>query len=165
MSIRRVTFVVGVSAASAPPKPKESDMTTTRTTTTASPATTSTGPSLRRTTLVVGAAGAVVTTLAAAALHAAGVPLAVDGEMIPLAGFAQMTFLGAVIGGLIVAVLNRRSRAPRRRFVQTALALTALTCVPSAVLPPDVATKAALVALHLLAAAIIVPRLVRHAHA
>ena len=39
--------------------------------------------------------------------------------------------------------------------------LTAMSCVPSVALPPDVATKVTLVALHLMAAAIIVPVLAR----
>src|SRR5881628_3580159 len=76
-------------------------------------------PSLRRTTVVAGLGTAALTTAAAATIHAAGVSLAVGGQMIPLAGFAQMTFLGAVIGGVLLAVLNRRSDAPHRRFVQT----------------------------------------------
>jgi len=119
--------------------------------------------SLRRSTITVGAAAAVLTAGAAAALHAAGVPLAVDGEMIPVAGFAQMTFLGAVIGGVLLAVLNRWSIAPLRRFVQATILLTAFSCVPSVALPPDTATKVALVSLHLLAAAIIVPVLAHYA--
>jgi Family of unknown function (DUF6069) len=44
------------------------------------------------------------------------------------------------------------------------VALTALSCVPSVAMPSDTATKVALTALHLLAAAIIVPVLMRHAH-
>lgn len=119
--------------------------------------------SLRRTTVAVGLAASAATMAVAAAVHAAGVPLAVGGEMIPLTGFAQLTFLGAVVGGVLLAVLNRRSSSPRRRFLQTTAALTALSCVPSVASPPDVATKVALVAMHLLAAAIIVPVLVRHA--
>lgn len=103
-------------------------------------------------------------TAVAAAAHAAGVSLEVDGETIPLAGFAQMTFLGAVIGGVVLAVLDRRSRSARRHFLQTAVALTALSCVPSVTWPDDAATKLALVTLHVLAAAIVVPALVRHAH-
>lgn len=39
--------------------------------------------------------------------------LAVHGR-IPLAAFAQLTIAGAVLGGLLVAVLNRRSTLPRR---------------------------------------------------
>jgi hypothetical protein len=119
--------------------------------------------SLRRTTLAYGLGAAGLTTAAAAAVHAAGVSFAIDGKMIPLAGFAQMTFLGALIGGVLLAVLNRWSHAPRRRFMQTAVVLTAVSCVPSVGMPPEVATKVALVALHLLAAVIIVPALARHA--
>jgi hypothetical protein len=117
--------------------------------------------SLRRTTLVVGIAASAVITALAAVLHAAGVSFDVDGA-IPIAAFAQMTFLGAVAGGVIAAVLERRSVEPARRFVQVAVTLTALSCIPSVALPPDVATKLALVATHLVAAAIIVPVLARN---
>ena len=120
--------------------------------------------SLRRTTVLVGLAAAAAVTAVAAAAHAAGASLEVQGEMIPLAGIAQMVFIGAVIGGLLLAALNRRSDDARRRFLQVTAVLTALSCVPSVALPDDVATKATLVALHLLAAAIIVPVLARHAH-
>ena len=105
--------------------------------------------------------GAVATTAIAAAAHAAGVPLAIDGEQIPLLGVAQMTFVGAILGGLIVAALNRWSSRARQRFQIVAAALTVLSCVPSVVMPPDTATKLTLVATHLVAAAIIVPVLVR----
>ena len=117
-----------------------------------------------RTTVAVGAIAAAVVTVAAGLLHAVGVSFEIDGEMIPLLGFAQMTFLGAAIGGFLLAGLNRWSAAPRRRFVQVAVALTALSCVPSVAMPDDVATKLTLVALHVLAAAIIVPVLLRHAN-
>jgi hypothetical protein len=123
-------------------------------------ASTKTTWSLRRTTLVVGVAASAVVTALAAALHAAGVTFDVDGE-IPIAGFAQMTFLGAVAGGVIAAVVKRRSAVPARRFVQVAVTLTALSCIPSVALAPDVATKLALVTTHLVAAAIIVPVLAR----
>src|SRR5689334_332324 len=87
--------------------------------------TTTAGRRLPRTTVAVGAAAAVATTAGAATLHAVGVPLAVGGEMIPLAGFAQLTFVGAVIGGVLAVFLHRT------RFVQVTTALTALSCVPS----------------------------------
>ena len=119
---------------------------------------------LTRTTVAVGAIAAAVVTAAAGLLHAVGVSLEIDGEMIPLLGFAQMTFLGAAIGGFLLAGLNRWSAEPRRRFVQVAVALTALSCVPSVAMPDDVATKLTLVALHVLAAAIIVPVLLRRAN-
>ncbi|MDT5411533.1 MAG: hypothetical protein QOG14_3753 [Mycobacterium sp.] len=120
--------------------------------------------SLRRTTIVAGLVAAAVTIGAAAAVHAAGVSFKVDGKMIPLVAFSQLTFLGAVVGGVLLAVLNRRSRSPRCPFLQTTAALTAPSCVPSVTWADDAATKLALVALHVLAAAIIVPALVRHAH-
>src|SRR4029077_4836747 len=92
------------------------------------PTTTTTNTwSLRRTTVAVGAGAAVITAAAAAVVHAAGVPLAVDGEMIPIAGFAQVTFICAVIGGVMVALFNRFSSDAHRRFVQTAVVLTALS--------------------------------------
>lgn len=139
------------------------------TTTTTAPAVTASdtarpATSLRRTTVIAGLAAAAITTAVAAMLHAAGVSFEVDGEMIPLAGFAQMTIVGAVIGGALLAALNRRSRSARRRFVQTTVALTTLSCVPSVTWPDDIATNLALVALHVLAAAIVVPALLRHAH-
>ena len=119
---------------------------------------------LTRTTVVIGLIAAAVVTAAAALVHAAGVSLEIDGEMIPLLGFAQLTFVGAIVGGFLLAGLNRWSAAPGHRFVQVAVALTALSCVPSMTMPSDVATKVALTALHVLAAAIIVPVLLRHAH-
>lgn len=140
--------------------------TTTPAPTIAAPAdTTRRSRSLPATTVLVGLGAALAVTAVAAAATAAGVPLEIDGEMIPIAGFAQMTFLGAVIGGVLVAVLNRRSLEPRHRFVQAAVALTTLSCVPSVLLPPDAATKIALVATHVVAAAIIVPVLARRATA
>lgn len=119
--------------------------------------------SLRRTTAVTGLVAAAITTGVAAAVKAAGVSFEIDGEMIPLMGFAQLTFLGALIGGVVLAVLNRRSRCARRRFLQMTAVLTALSCVPSVAWPDDTATQLALVALHVLAAAIVVPALARHA--
>jgi Family of unknown function (DUF6069) len=116
---------------------------------------------LLKATLVVGVVAAAATTAIATVAHAAGVPLAVDGEQIPFAGFAQMAFVGAALGGLIVAALNRWSGRARQRFQVVAATLTALSCIPSVAMPPDTATKLTLVAIHLVAAAIIVPVLVR----
>jgi len=119
--------------------------------------------SLRRTTVVAGVLAAAAATAVAAAAHGAGVSLAVRDGDIPLAGFAQMAFLGAVLGGVILAGINRHSTGARRRFLQTTVALTALSCVPSVALAPAVATKLTLVVTHVIAAAIVVPALVRHA--
>ena len=115
---------------------------------------------LRRTTIVVAAVGAAATTLAAAIMRAAGVHLAAGGR-IPLAAFAQFTFAGALLGGLLVAVLNRRSTLARRRFIQIAVTLTALSCLAPAAAGDDVASKLGLIGIHLLAATIIAPVLAR----
>jgi hypothetical protein len=117
---------------------------------------------LPRATASAGVLAAAVTTAGAAGLRAAGVPLAAHGD-IPLAAFAQLTFIAAVIGGVLLAVLIRRSPAPRQRFVRITAGLTALSCVAPLAFADTAASKAALVILHIIAAAIIVPLLVRHA--
>jgi hypothetical protein len=117
---------------------------------------------LPRTTVSVGVLAAAVTTTGAVVLRAAGVPLAVHGQ-IPLAGFAELTFIAAVMGGVLLAVLNRRSSAPGRRFVQMTVGLTAISCVLPATFADTTASKIALVVLHLVAAASIVPVLARRA--
>lgn len=116
---------------------------------------------VRRATLLAGAVAAAGTTAVAAVADAGGVPLAIDGETIPLLGFAQLTLIGAVLGGLMAAVLNRWSARSRQWFVGATVVLTALSCIPSVAMPPDVATKVVLVATHVLAAAIIVPVIAR----
>ncbi len=117
---------------------------------------------LPRTTASAGAIAAAVTTAGAAVLRAAGVPLAVHGE-IPLASFAQLTFIGAVLSGVLLAVLNRRNSAPRQRFVRISAGLTALSCILPVAFAETTASKITLVALHLVAAAIIIPVLARRA--
>jgi hypothetical protein len=118
---------------------------------------------LPRATLLFGVLAATVTTAAAAVLRAGGVPLSVHGK-IPLASFAQITFVAAVIGGVLIAVVNRRSSAPRRRFFQASIGLAALSLLAPAAFADTASSKIALVGLHLVAAAIIVPLLARHAH-
>ena len=137
-----------------------SSISTTLTTTPTAERSTTSHP-IRRATLVSGVAAAAATTALAAAADAAGVPLAIDGETIPLLGFAQMTLLGAVLGGVMAAALNRYASQARTWFTTVAVVLTALSCIPSVALPPDTATKVVLVATHVLAAAIIVPSLAR----
>jgi Family of unknown function (DUF6069) len=117
---------------------------------------------LPRATASAGVLSAAATTAGAAVLRAAGVPLAVHGK-IPLAAFAELTFIAAVSGGVLLAVLIRRSSAPRQRLVQITAGLTALSCAIPLAFADTTASKAALVVLHLLAAGIIVPMLARHA--
>lgn len=115
---------------------------------------------MRRATVVGGAVAALAVTAAAAAADATGIPLAIDGEPIPVAGSTQMTAIGALLGGLIAAACNRWTASPRRVFTVTAVVLTALSCTPSVTRPPDAATRLVLVGTHVLAATIIVPALV-----
>ena len=82
---------------------------------------------------------------------------------IPLASFAQLTFIGAVLSGVLLAVLNRRNSAPRQRFVRISAGLTALSCILPVAFAETTASKITLVALHLVAAAIIIPVLARRA--
>jgi len=135
-------------------------------TVTASPGTTAAHAASRltrtlpRATASAGVLAAAATTASAAVLRTAGIPLAAHGK-IQLAAFAQLTLIAAVIGGVLLAVLIRRSSAPRQRFVQITAGLTALSCAIPAAFADTIASKAALAALHLLAAAIIVPVLAR----
>jgi hypothetical protein len=119
---------------------------------------------VRRATLISAVAGAAAATAFAAVASAAGVPFEIDGEAIPVPGFATTTVLGAVLGAVLLLVTNRYAAQPRRRFLQVTVALTALSCVPSVTMPPDTASKMALVAAHVLAALVIVPVLARQAH-
>jgi hypothetical protein len=116
-------------------------------------------PSLVRTGLTAGAVAAAATTALAAAALAGDVPLEIEAEQIPLLGFAQMTALGAVLGVVLAKVLRRRAAHPRSIFVRTAVALTALSCVPSIAMPDTTASVVTLVLTHVVAAAIVVPAL------
>lgn len=99
-------------------------------------------------------AAVVATTLAAALARSAGVDLEVAGEAIPLSGVAFVTGVCSVVGVVLwVAV--------RRWFVRIAVALTAVSLVPPVLADADAATTLTLVALHLVAAAVVIPALAR----
>jgi len=116
--------------------------------------------SLWRPTLVAGIVAAAATTAIAAVADAAGVSFEVDGEAIPLGGFAQFTLVGALLG-LVIARLCRRAAHPRSTFVRITVALTALSVVPDLTMAFDGASRAVLVLTHAVAAAIVVPVLAR----
>lgn len=104
----------------------------------------------------------VAVTLVAALLRALGVDFEVDGgETIPVSGIAMMTGFFSVVGTVIAAALLRWSARPAERFVSTAVTLTALSLVPPVVWAADATTSVALVALHLVVAAVMVPALAR----
>ncbi|MDW3847957.1 DUF6069 family protein [Micromonospora sp. BRA006-A] len=114
--------------------------------------------------LVATIAAMVVTTLAAALARAGGVDFEIpdgDGETIPLGGFAVVTGFFSLVGVVIAAALLRFSARPARRFVWTAVSLTALSMVPPLIAGGDAATTIALVGLHLVAAAVMIPALTR----
>ncbi|MCX5065063.1 DUF6069 family protein [Micromonospora lupini] len=104
-------------------------------------------------------AAMVVTTVAAALAQAVGVDFEVPagGEAIPLPGFAVVTGFFSVVGVVIAAALLRWSARPAARWVWTAVSLTAISLVPPLVCGANTATVAALVGLHLVAAAVLVP--------
>ena len=108
----------------------------------------------------VGAAAA--TTVLAAVASTVGVSFADrSGSSIPVAGFAQLTLVFSLVGVALAAAYARRARRPRSTFVRTAVALTVLSVVPDVTFGFDVASAATLMALHVLAAAIVVPTLAR----
>ncbi|MFN0282794.1 MAG: DUF6069 family protein [Kineosporiaceae bacterium] len=104
------------------------------------------------TAVLASAVAAAGTTGAAALARAAGVTFEVADTAIPLLAFGFWTVVGGVLG--LLAALALRDR---RRFVVLAVAGTAVSLVPAVVAPDDAATKAVLVVLHVLAAAVLVP--------
>ena len=116
-------------------------------------------PTFWKTGVVSGIGAAVATTLIAAAARAADISLAVDGEKIPLLGFAQLTLVGALIGTVMAKVMSKRARQPRRTFVVTTVVLTALSLVPDVTVDAPTSSKLVLMLTHVVAAAIVVPAL------
>ena len=115
--------------------------------------------SLWRTGLKAGLVAAVATTAIAVIAGSAGVSFEVEGEAIPVAGYAQMTLIGAVLGVLLATALRRWAKHPQHTFVRTTVALTALSIVPDLTMGFDAASAATLALAHVVAASIIVPRL------
>ncbi|MGK5440429.1 DUF6069 family protein [Micromonospora sp. URMC 105] len=103
------------------------------------------------------------TTLAAALAQAVGVDFEIPdgGETIPLPGFAAVTGFFSVVGIVIAVALLRWSTRPAERFVWTAGSLTAISLVPPLLSGADTATTTALLGLHLVPAAVMIPSLAR----
>ena len=110
-------------------------------------------------------AATVVVTAIAAIASRAGVEFvdpAYPDKPIPPLGFAQLTFVFSLIGVGLAAIFARKARRPRSTFVRTTLVLLALSVLPDfGILPGfpafDTATALTLAALHLVAAAIVIP--------
>lgn len=118
---------------------------------------------LAGTGLAATAAAVAATTAAAALARSAGVDFTVaEGEeAVPLSGFATVTGFFSVVGVALAAALLRWSGRPAERFVQVAVPLTALSLVPPFLSAAGPGTAVALVVLHLVAAAIMIPTLTR----
>lgn len=101
--------------------------------------------------------------LAAALAKTTGVDFELPdgGETIPLPGFATVTGFFSVIGVVIAAALQRWSAHPANRFRWTAGSLTALSLAAPFLAGGNAATTATLLALHLVAAAVMIPALTR----
>ena len=116
--------------------------------------TTSTRP-MWRTGARAGVVAAVATTAVAVAAKAIDVPVAIEGEAIPVVGFAQLTLVCTAIG----VGIARLCRGRRDLFVRIALGLTALSFVPDVTADASTATIVTLMSTHVVAAAIVIPAL------
>ena len=114
---------------------------------------------LWKTGVIAGLGASIATFAVAATASAIDVPIEVGGKTIPLAGFAQLTFVGAIIGTIHAVVISRRAARPRRTFVVTTVALTLASIVPDALADAHTATKFTLALTHVVAAAIVIPAL------
>jgi hypothetical protein len=111
---------------------------------------------------LLGTAAAMAATATGAALaRAAGVGFEVPdgGESIPVSGVAFVTGVFSLVGVGLALALLRWSARPADRFVRTAVVLTAVSLVPPFVVGASPGTSLALVVLHLLAAAVMIPTL------
>jgi hypothetical protein len=113
--------------------------------------------------LIAALAATVATTLGAALAGTVGVDFQVPdgGETIPLSGFAVVTGFFSVVGIVIAVALLRWSARPAERFVWTTVSLTAISLVPPLLSGANTATTTALLGLHLVAAAVMIPTLAR----
>lgn len=140
------------------PTESEPTMSTTQSNPTTATSTTTRQPVWKH-GVAAAAVAAVATTVLAATASAAGVSFEIDGEAIPLAGFAQLTFVFSLIGVALAAGLSRWAKRPRSTFVRTTVALTVLSVVPDVTFGFDAASAVTLVTLHTVAAAIVIPAL------
>ncbi|TQL67505.1 hypothetical protein FB381_1382 [Nocardioides albertanoniae] len=106
------------------------------------------------------AASVAITALAAVAM-AAGVSFETADGPIPLLGFTQLTAVFSLVGVAMAAIMARVARRPRRTFVVTTVVLTVASLVPDATFGFDVPSAIVLMALHVVAAVIVVPVLAR----
>ena len=111
----------------------------------------------------VGAAvvAAVATTVVAAVAREAGASLEMDGEVLPLFAFFQLTLIFSLVGVGIAVACRRWAASPRQAFVRATVALTALSLVPDLLVSVETSTRLTLMTTHLVAAAIVIPVVAR----
>jgi len=119
----------------------------------------STSKQIRRTGAVAGLAASVATSTTAAVASALDVSLKVSGKAIQVLGFAQLTFVAAIIGTVMAVVMSYRARRARHTFVTATIALTALSVVPDVIADAGTATRLVLALTHVVAASIVIPAL------
>ena len=120
-----------------------------------------THPNVLWTGVVAGAVAAVATTVVAAIAKGVDVPVTIEHQPIPVAGFASLTFVCALLGTGIAAVVGRRSHRARAWFIRVAVALTVLSFVPDLTADTDTATRVTLITTHIVAALVVIPALSR----
>jgi Family of unknown function (DUF6069) len=106
--------------------------------------------------VVSAAVGAVAVALGAKAID---IPLVVDGDEIPVPGFALITLFWSAVGVGMAYAFARWARRPTLTFVLTTVVLTALSIVPVVTADAETATQVTLALSHVAAAAIVIPTL------
>jgi hypothetical protein len=129
---------------------------TTVPTSTDAPARHSTRP-IWKTGVSAGLGAAVVNVVITSAARVADIPLTINGEAVPVIGFAQVTIFATLIGVVLAAQLARRARRPQHTFVVVTVALSALSLVTPFTGDAGVATRVVFELTHLAAAAIVIP--------
>jgi Family of unknown function (DUF6069) len=114
-----------------------------------------------RTGVVAAVTAAIATTTVAIIAKAVHVPVAIENKPIPVAGFAQLTFICALIGTAIAATLARKKDRARTLFMRTTITLTILSILPDLTVTTDTATRVTLIATHAIAASIVIPAIAR----
>ena len=107
------------------------------------------------------------TTATAAVAMAVGVNFEIPdgGRRIPLPGLATVTGVLSIVGVLIAVALRRWSAGPATWFLRTTMTLTAISLVPTVAAEADAGTTTALIVLHLVAASVMIPTMVRRLRA
>lgn len=118
----------------------------------------STSP-LWRVGALASAGAALATVVFALGAKAIDIPLEVDGDAIPVLGFAIVTLIWSAVGVGLAIVFARWAKRPARTFVVTTVVLTTVSFVPAATADATTATQIALALSHVLAAVIVIPAL------